>query len=31
MPNKAPGRSHRDSISLFRLTEMFPDEDTARR
>ena len=31
MPAKAPGRNHRESISLFRLTEMFPDEDSARR
>ena len=30
MPAKAPGRNHREAISLFRLTERFPDEDAAR-
>ena len=28
---KAPGRSHRAGISLFKLHEMFPDEDSARQ
>ena len=27
---KAPGKSHRDGISLFELAEMFPDEDSAK-
>ena len=27
---KAPGKAHREGISLMQLTEMFPDEDTAR-
>ena len=31
MPQKAPGRSHREGLSIFRLTERFPDEDSARR
>ena len=31
MSAKAPGRNHRESISLFRLTEMFPNEESARR
>ena len=28
---KAPGRSHRSGISIMRLTELFPDEDSARQ
>lgn len=31
MPQRAPGRSHREGLSIFRLTERFPDEDSARR
>ena len=31
MPQPAPGRSHREGLSIFRLTERFPDEDSARR
>ena len=27
----APGKSHRNGISLFQLQEMFPDEDAAKR
>ena len=30
MPQKAPGRPHREGLTVFRLTEMFPDEDSAR-
>ena len=30
MAQKAPGRSHREGISLFDLANMFPDEDAAR-
>ena len=29
MSKKAPGKSHREGISLIELTDMFPDEDTA--
>ena len=29
--SKAPGHSHREGISLFELTEMFPDEVAARQ
>ena len=29
MTNKAPGKSHREGISLMELAEMFPDEDAA--
>ena len=28
---KAPGKAHREGVSLMQLTEMFPDEDTACR
>ena len=28
--HKAPGKAHREGISLFELNEMFPDEDSAR-
>lgn len=28
---KAPGRSHRSGISIMQLTEMFPDEEAARK
>ena len=28
---KAPGKSHRDGITLMQLVDMFPDEDAARR
>ena len=31
MTRPAPGRSHRESVSIFRLVEMFPDEAAARR
>ena len=30
MAQKAPGKSHREGISLIELTEMFPDEEKAR-
>ena len=30
MPGKAPGRHHRDAVSLIDLFERFPDEDSAR-
>ena len=30
MPHKAPGKAHRDGISLLELTERFPDEQSAR-
>ena len=30
MASKAPGKSHREGISLMALTEMFPDEEAAR-
>ena len=30
MPQKAPGKSHREGISLIELTEMFPTEEKAR-
>ena len=29
MTKKAPGKSHREGISLIELTEMFPDEEAA--
>ena len=29
MTRKAPGKSHREGISLIELTEMFPDEESA--
>ena len=29
MPQKAPGKSHREGISIIELTEMFPDEASA--
>ena len=29
MTKKAPGKSHREGISLIELTEMFPDEESA--
>ena len=28
--HKAPGKSHREGITLMQLTAMFPDEDAAR-
>ena len=31
MPQKAPGKSHRQGISIIELTEMFPDEASAIR
>ena len=31
MAHKAPGKAHREGISLFELNEMFPDEDSARK
>lgn len=31
MSKKAPGKSHREGISLMQLTEMFPDEESAVR
>ena len=31
MTHKAPGRSHREGISLIELFQMFPDDDTAER
>ncbi len=31
MTRKAPGKSYRDGISVFELSEMFPDEETARK
>ncbi|MDE0440200.1 MAG: IS1595 family transposase [bacterium] len=31
MTQKAPGRSHREGISLLQLAHMFPDEDAARQ
>ena len=30
MPQKAPGKSHREGISLKKLMQMFPDDDAAR-
>ena len=30
MTQKAPGKAHREGISLIELTEMFPDEEAAR-
>lgn len=30
MPQKAPGKSHREGLSLMQLFDMFPDEKTAR-
>ena len=30
MPRKAPGLSHREGLSIFKLTDMFPDEESAR-
>ena len=30
MPQKAPGKSHREGISLPKLMRMFPDDDAAR-
>ena len=30
MAQKAPGKAHREGISLIELTEMFPDEESAR-
>ena len=30
MANKAPGKAHREGISLIELIEMFPDDDSAR-
>ena len=30
MPQKAPGKSRRESISMIKLTRMFPDDKTAR-
>ena len=30
MTHKAPGRSHRNGITLMQLTDMFPDEESAR-
>ena len=29
MSKKAPGKSHREGISIIELTEMFPDEASA--
>ena len=31
MPHKAPGKSHREGITLLQLTRMFPDNETAER
>ena len=31
MAKKAPGKAHREGITLLQLAEMFPDEDSARR
>ena len=31
MPQKAPGKSHREGITLIQLTRMFPDDATAER
>ena len=31
MPQKAPGKSHREGITLIQLTRMFPDNETAER
>ena len=31
MAHRAPGKSRREGISLIELTEMFPDEETARK
>ncbi len=31
MAKKAPGKAHREGITLIQLSEMFPDEDAARR
>ena len=31
MPQKAPGKSHREGITLIQLTRMFPDDQTAER
>ena len=31
MPQKAPGKAHRQGISLLELAEMFPDEESARK
>ncbi len=31
MGQKGPGKAHREGISLIELTEMFPDEDSARQ
>ena len=30
MAHKAPGKAHRDGLSLIEVMDMFPDEDTAR-
>ena len=30
MAQQAPGKHHREGISLIKLTELFPDEETAR-
>ena len=30
MAHKAPGKAHREGISLIELAEMFPDEEAAR-
>ena len=31
MAHKAPGKSHREGISLVKLFKMFPDDETARK
>lgn len=31
MTRKALGNSHRESVSLLELMDMFPDEDTTRK
>ena len=31
MPQKAPGKCHREGITLMELADMFPDDDAARR
>ncbi len=31
MAHKAPGKSHRNGISLLEPAEMFPDEESARK
>ena len=31
MAQKAPGKSHREGISLMQLAEMFPDEESATK